>query len=42
LLDTFLIRPILVPAFVILIDRARSRNRHRTVAFPAQSEALVE
>jgi putative drug exporter of the RND superfamily len=42
LLDTFLVRPILVPAFVILIDRARSRSRHRTVAFPAQSEALVE
>ena len=42
LLDTFLVRPILVPAFVILIDRARSRNRHRTVAFPAESEALVE
>ena len=42
LLDTFLVRPILVPAFVILIDRARCRNRHRTVALPAQSEALVE
>jgi putative drug exporter of the RND superfamily len=42
LLDTFLVRPILVPAFVILIDRARSRNRNRTVAFPAQNEALVE
>jgi putative drug exporter of the RND superfamily len=27
LLDTFLVRPILVPAFVILIDRARSRSR---------------
>ncbi len=27
LLDTFLVRPILVPAFVILIDRARTRNR---------------
>jgi RND superfamily putative drug exporter len=29
LLDTFLVRPILVPAFVILIDRLRARNRHR-------------
>ena len=27
LLDTFLVRPILVPAFVVLIDRARPRNR---------------
>jgi putative drug exporter of the RND superfamily len=27
LLDTFIVRPVLVPAFVILIDRARSRNR---------------
>ena len=42
LLDTFLVRPILVPAFVILIDRARPRNRHRAVACPVQSEALVE
>ncbi len=42
LLDTFLVRPILVPAFVILIDRARCRNRQPAVASPAQSEALVE
>ena len=27
LLDTFLVRPILVPAFAVLIDRARSRKR---------------
>ena len=27
LLDTFLVRPILVPAFVILIDRAQPRKR---------------
>jgi hypothetical protein len=26
LLDTFLVRPILVPAFVILIDRLRARR----------------
>jgi RND superfamily putative drug exporter len=40
LLDTFLVRPILVPAFIILIDRARCR--HRAAACPAESEALVE
>jgi RND superfamily putative drug exporter len=27
LLDTFLVRPILVPAFLVLIDRARARRR---------------
>jgi putative drug exporter of the RND superfamily len=31
LLDTFLVRPILVPAFVILIDRARRWNGRRRV-----------
>jgi RND superfamily putative drug exporter len=30
LLDTFLVRPVLVPAFVILIDRTRVRSRSRT------------
>jgi hypothetical protein len=29
LLDTFLVRPILVPAFVVLVDRYRSRWRSR-------------
>jgi putative drug exporter of the RND superfamily len=42
LLDTFLVRPILVPAFVILIDRARCRKPHRAAARPVESEALVE
>jgi len=27
LLDTFLVRPILVPAFVVLMDRVRKRPR---------------
>ena len=39
LLDTFLVRPILVPAFVVLIDRAR--NWHRAASRPAESEALI-
>jgi RND superfamily putative drug exporter len=30
LLDTFLVRPILVPAFVILVERARNFRRART------------
>jgi RND superfamily putative drug exporter len=30
LLDTFLVRPILVPAFVVLMDRLRDRRRART------------
>jgi len=29
LLDTFLVRPILVPAFVVLMERARPSRRHR-------------
>jgi RND superfamily putative drug exporter len=29
LLDTFLVRPILVPAFVVLMDRYRARWRER-------------
>jgi putative drug exporter of the RND superfamily len=40
LLDTFLVRPILVPAFVILIDRLWLRNRQRAASRPAESEAL--
>src|SRR4051794_23508425 len=28
LLDTFLVRPVLVPAFVVLVDRAHPRHRH--------------
>ena len=35
LLDTFLVRPILVPAFLVLIDRARERRR--TAALVPQS-----
>jgi RND superfamily putative drug exporter len=42
LLDTFLVRPILVPAFVILIDRAQRRNRHRVASHPAESEGPIE
>ena len=34
LLDTFLVRPILVPAFVVLIDRARARRRGEPDAVP--------
>jgi RND superfamily putative drug exporter len=41
LLDTFLVRPILVPAFVILIDRARLRNRRRATSGPKAIESLV-
>jgi RND superfamily putative drug exporter len=37
MLDTFLVRPILVPAFVVLIDRVR--HRHRGAARPAEIEA---
>ena len=40
LLDTFLVRPILVPAFVVLIDRARSR-RGAAKPGPDHDEALV-
>ncbi len=32
LLDTFLVRPILVPACIILIDRSWPRNRHSSVS----------
>jgi len=32
LLDTFLVRPILVPAFVILVERAKARGRARSQA----------
>ena len=39
-LDTFLVRPILVPAFVILIDRARSRNR--TALLPRRHRPKLE
>jgi RND superfamily putative drug exporter len=42
LLDTFLVRPILVPAFIILINRARPRNHDRAASHPADSEALIE
>jgi RND superfamily putative drug exporter len=41
LLDTFVVRPVLVPAFVILIDRARTRNRHRAASCPEESDALI-
>jgi hypothetical protein len=42
LLDAFLVRPILVPAFVILRDRARHRNRCIDVSHPAEGEELIE
>jgi len=38
LLDTFLVRPILVPSFVVLIDRLRPGERHRAVSRPAKIE----
>jgi RND superfamily putative drug exporter len=41
LLDSFLVRPVLVPAFVILIDRLRHRTRHRAASRPAKREALI-
>ena len=47
LLDTFLVRPILVPAFVVVMDRARAaRQAERTLkesavgVLPGESEAL--
>ena len=39
LLDTFLVRPILVPAFLVLVDRARARRRG--TADNGRGEALV-
>ena len=39
LLDTFLVRPILVPAFLVLVDRARARRRGNPD--PGRDEALV-
>ena len=39
LLDTFLVRPILVPAFLVLVDRARARRRG--VPDHGRGEALV-
>jgi len=39
LLDTFVIRPILVPAFVVLMDRAR--DRRQTAKDREPSEAIV-
>jgi RND superfamily putative drug exporter len=41
LLDTFLVRPILVPAFIILIDRLRPRKRRRAAFRPAESQAPI-
>ena len=41
LLDTFLVRPILVPAFVILIDRLRLRKGHSAAFRPAESPASI-
>ncbi len=40
LLDTFLVRPILVPAFVVLMDRARDRRR-QTATEREPSEVIV-
>jgi RND superfamily putative drug exporter len=41
LLDTFLVRPILVPAFVILIERARARIRHRAALVGDCDQAIL-
>jgi RND superfamily putative drug exporter len=41
LLDTFLVRPILVPAFVILIDRLRLQKRRGAAIRPVESEAPI-
>jgi putative drug exporter of the RND superfamily len=41
LLDTFLVRPILVPAFVILIERARARIRHRAAKVGDCDQAIL-
>jgi RND superfamily putative drug exporter len=38
LLDTFLVRPILVPSFVVLVDQFRSRRRARAQAPTAEPE----
>ncbi len=39
LLDTFLVRPILVPAFVVLVERGKARGRARSET--KQNQALV-
>ncbi len=39
LLDTFLVRPILVPAFVVLLDRIKTGRR--TVSGPVESPQLA-
>jgi RND superfamily putative drug exporter len=41
LLDTFLVRPILVPAFVLLFDRTRRGHRPRSAPSPAEIEAVA-
>ena len=41
LLDTFLVRPILVPAFVVLIDRIKVRKLSPVSTDRAETEALV-
>jgi RND superfamily putative drug exporter len=38
LLDTFLVRPVLVPAFVVLVDRFRARRRARAELQPLPAE----
>jgi RND superfamily putative drug exporter len=40
-LDTFLVRPVLVPAFVILIDRTRVRSRYCTAFRRRDHEDLL-
>jgi len=42
LLDTFIVRPILVPAFIVVIDRARGRNARGAASRPAAAGALSE
>ncbi len=41
LLDTFLVRPILVPAFVVLTDRLRPARRRRVAARPEEPGPIL-
>ena len=39
LLDTFIVRPVLVPAFLVLLERCRARPRRPASASPAATDA---